>query len=396
MTQRDLLLLIEKFLAGTADEAEKDRLEQYFNSHGLSGVWSEDELGDRAETEQRILERLQTAIHHAPPVAVPLYRRKGWMIAATVVFLFSCTWLFLIKEKTKLTSRNALPVKDKPMVVKRTTLTLADGSVVVLDSQPEGTLAAVRNSRIRKHGNSIKVNAARKKDSVAYAGYLTLKTPRGKQFKAVLEDGSQVWLNTASSLRFPAAFGSSERRVEVSGEAYFEVVNDPARPFRVLALAPVGSNHRGTLVEVMGTHFNVNAYTDEEMTKTTVLEGRVKVGVAGAATLEKAAAVLRPGEQAQVSLRKPATDVVTVKHTDGAEVVAWTNNVFYFNNEGLQSIMRQLARWYDVEVVYASKVPPRNFSGKISRDAPLSMVLEILEQSNIRLTVKGNQIIVRS
>ena len=396
MTQRDLLLLIEKFLAGTADEAEKDRLEQYFNSHGLSGVWSEDELGDRAETEQRILERLQTAIHHAPPVAVPLYRRKGWMIAATVVFLFSCTWLFLIKEKTKLTSRNALPVKDKPMVVKRTTLTLADGSVVVLDSQPEGTLAAVRNSRIRKHGNSIKVNAARKKDSVAYAGYLTLKTPRGKQFKAVLEDGSQVWLNTASSLRFPAAFGSSERRVEVSGEAYFEIAKDPARPFRVLALAPAGSNQHGTLVEVMGTHFNVNAYTDEEMTKTTVLEGRVKVGVAGAATLEKAAAVLRPGEQAQVSLRKPATDVVTVKHTDGAEVVAWTNNVFYFNNEGLQSIMRQLARWYDVEVVYASKVPPRNFSGKISRDAPLSMVLEILEQSNIRLTVKGNQIIVRS
>ena len=397
MTQQDLLALIDKYLDGTATEEEKGLLNQYYNTFSQTGKWCEAELGDEAETEQRILDNLIQRVHRQPVKTVPLYQRTWVKLAAAFILLFISTWWFFKKEEGfRMTAVESPEIKN-PVTGKQTTLTLADGSVVVLDGKPDGLIANTANNHIRKKGKTITIVAVGKKKRASPSGFYTLKTPKGQQYKLVLEDGSQVWLNTASSFRFPAVFAEDERKVDLTGEGYFEVTKDAARPFRVLALGQEGGGNAGTMVEVLGTHFNLNAYDDEEVTKTTLLEGSVKVSMAGTNSLKAASnAVLAPGEQAEVSARQSAAQTVRVKRADAAEVLAWTSNVFHFNNTGLQNIMRQLARWYDVEVVYANKVPPRNFSGKISRNAPLSTVLQILEQSNIRFTVKGKQIIVRS
>ena len=400
MEQQDLLALIDKYLNGTANEEERYLLQQYFSRFQQTDTWNEADLGDRDETETRILNRLSAAIRQQPPAAVVPFYGRSWMKIAGVVLCLAAgvvTWWQGSKGKTEPIAR-----KEQPQVIvstvqnhSNTTLTLPDGTVMVLDSSPNGLLVRHNNTIIRKQGNHITVNPgvpSKNKTAVAN-GIHTLKTPNGRQFKAVLADGSQVWLNAASSLRFPTVFAGNERRVEISGEAYFEVAKDAARPFRVLTVVPDTPGHKETLVEVLGTHFNINAYGDDGGMKTTLLEGSVKVAVAktgNSATAQET--VLVPGEQARVT----SLQTVAITKADTEEAVAWKSNLFYFNNTGLQNIMQQLARWYNVEVVYAGEVPVRHFSGKISRAAPLSTVLEILEQSNIHFTIRGKQIIVKS
>ncbi len=399
MKQHDLLILIEKYLNGSATEAESAVLEQYYNSFQQNSQWPEEDLGAAGDTEHAILQQLHKKIKRQQrSQVVPLFQRKTLRLIAALLLLAvgSMIWWMMRTREATQTAQKEDTYKPAIAHQNNTTLTLADGSVMVLDSLADGVLVTAETTVIRKKGykviiDPLKANASKGHDTGVYI----LKTPVGHQYEALLTDGSLVWLNAASSLRFPVVFDSSERRVQLTGEAYFNVAKDKDQPFKVLATTGAGQN--SALVEVLGTQFNINAYNDEQSLKTTLAEGMVKVApIAGVMhPAGNNVSILSPGQQAEIQ-KGQTNSLVRIKKVDVTEVVAWKDNLFNFNNTDLPGIMRQLARWYDVEVVYAGNVPVRHFSGKINRSLPLSVVLEILEQSNIRFKVKGKQIVVKS
>lgn len=270
-------------------------------------------------------------------------------------------------------SRSVAPVPGGNKAV----LILGNGSTVTLDSTNNGLLATQGNT------NVVKVRAGQ----LAYAGsagaavavlYNTIRTPRGGQYQVRLPDGSRVWLNAATSLRFPTAFAGKDRTVELSGEAYFEIAPGKDRPFKV----KVGQ----MTVDVLGTHFNVNAYDDEESFRTTLLSGAVRVEEGGAAK------VLKPGEEA---LWGPDDRELRVAKADTDEAVAWKNGLFQFESAELKEVMRQVARWYDVEVHYEGSTE-KHFSGFIARSASLADVLHQLERaSKTSFTLEGRTVTVK-
>nr|WP_262909520.1 FecR family protein [Niabella pedocola] len=221
-----------------------------------------------------------------------------------------------------------------------------------------------------------------KKQGPASVFYNTVTTPRGGQYQLTLEDGSKVWLNAASSIRFPTTFQGKERKIEISGEAYFEIAKDAARPFKVAFETPAGMKSE---VTVLGTHFNIMSYNDEKAAKTTLLEGSVSISSNGNT------AILTPAQQASQTDRNGIT---VASNIDVNEAVAWKNGFFEFHATGLQEVMRQIGRWYDVEISYEGKIPERNFGGKISRQNNAAEVLKILELSQIKFRIEGKKIIV--
>ena len=269
------------------------------------------------------------------------------------------------------TSHDVAPGTDGALLI------LADGHHIVLDSAGNGEVAREGNTRIVKQGGrlSYTVNAPVK----GSPSYNIMRIPRGRQFQLILPDGSHVWLNAASSICYPIAFTGSERVVEITGEAYFEVAPDARRPFRVQA--------GEARVDVLGTHFNIMAYDEENAVRTTLLEGRVKVTRAGASHL------LRPGQEAR--MLRDSHNIQVVDDAPIGEAVAWKNGLFYFHNgSSLQTVMRQIERWYDVSVVYEGEPHEMEFGGKISRNSNLSEVLKILEISKVHFRIEDKKIIV--
>jgi transmembrane sensor len=208
--------------------------------------------------------------------------------------------------------------------------------------------------------------------------YNTLTTPRGGQFRVTLPDGTAVWLNAASSIRYPTRFAGSERLVEISGEAYLEVASNAQQPFKVKITD-------GTTINVLGTSFNINAYNDTEQPVTTTL-------ISGAIQISKTnkTVTLRPGQQAQMR-----EEITVSKQVDTEQVMAWKNGLFYFKNAPLQEVMEQLSRWYDIEVVYKGKIPDKKFDGKLDRQLQLSQVIRIMQYMQLDLRIEaGNRLIV--
>ncbi len=308
---------------------------------------------------------------------------KLWMRVAAVAILFlgvaSVYWISN-KKNNKQANFIAENKKQKSIVPggNRAILTTSDGSTIVLDSIQNGTITHKGATQITKQGGMLIYNVSSSTGQDAPVVYNTLTTPKGGQYQVVLPDGSKVWLNAASSLHFPSAFPGRERVVELTGEAYFEVVKNKKKPFHVR----VGNMS----VNVLGTHFNVNAYPDENSIKTSLLEGSVKI-VTG-----KASGILRPGEQAVLNNQG---DKVDINDANLDDVMAWKNGLFQFDGAGITSIMKEIGRWYNVQIVYNGKIPERRFDGKISRNAQLSEVLRILELSNVKFSVVGNSIIVQ-
>ncbi|MGY0036944.1 FecR family protein [Pedobacter sp. NJ-S-72] len=209
-----------------------------------------------------------------------------------------------------------------------------------------------------------------------------METPKGGQYQLVLPDGTKVWLNAASSLRYPVAFQGNERKVELTGEAYFEVAKDKTRPFEVY------SNNQ--VVQVLGTHFNINAYSNEPFVSTTLLEGSVKV----TNSLTNAQKIIRPGQQSLIS--KDGQAGIEVKNMDLDEAVAWKNGYFMFNEEELESILKKVSRWYNVDVQYEQEeLKHQLFSGTLSKYSNVSQVLKKLEMlQSIHFKIEGRKIIV--
>ncbi|HEX6846262.1 MAG TPA: FecR domain-containing protein [Chitinophagaceae bacterium] len=253
-------------------------------------------------------------------------------------------------------------------------LTLADGSTIVLDDAQNGTLTRQGNSKVIKLDGKITYDASAKHSAVVYN---TISTPNGGQYQLELSDGSLVWLNATSSIRFPTAFSGKERRIEISGEAYFEIARDRDMPFVVSV--------NGSEVQVLGTHFNINAYNDEENVKTTLLEGAVKFVQGDNAN------VLKPGQQLQLANNG---DIKVVSNVDIEEVVAWKNGMFNFEQAGIEKVMRQLSRWYDVEVEYQGKSDDL-FIAEMRRNIKLSDALRALELTGkVKFDIRGRKIIV--
>lgn len=264
-------------------------------------------------------------------------------------------------------------------------LTLADGSTVVLDTATTRQLAQQGGVQVlNKDGKLVYEQGGQEETEPSVVLYNTLQTTKGQTYATVLADGSKVWLNSESSISYPVAFTGNERKVAITGEAYFEVASQYSKgtnkklPFNVT----VGSME----VQVLGTHFNINAYPDEETIKTTLLEGKVKI-VAG-----NVSSILAPGQQAQ--LRKGTQLIQVMDNANVEQAVAWKNGFFQFSNDDLKTVMRQLARWYDVEVVYQGNVGGDTYGGKIRRNNKASEVLTTLEQNRVHFKIQGKKIIV--
>lgn len=370
----------------------KDRLsEQAYNSdpdiseavsvrmrQRLMTAIQEQEIGDTANDGQ--------ASNRERKHLVRLLAGKGrWFAAAAIVIAIGTIVLMNIHRQSKPTEPVVAksPVNDVLPGGNRATLQLANGQVINLDSAANGSLATQGNATIEKLADGqIAYNIEGKWATEVL--YNTMSTPPGGQYKLKLPDGTDVWLNAASSITYPTAFVGRERTVTISGEAYFEVTKNRSKPFRVKV--------NDMEVEVLGTHFNLNAYKDEAAIKTTLLEGSVKV--TQPAIGNRQSAMLKPGEQASVSQPSQKSQSIIVQTADLDQVMAWKNGLFNFNKVSLQDVMKQIARWYDVDVVYQGEIRPRKFGGEIQRDLYLSEVLEGLKETEIHFKIEGKKLIV--
>ena len=302
-------------------------------------------------------------------------------VAAASVILIALGVFFKYKKPDNRPQTATVRIKstDVPPGGNRAMLTLADGSTILLDSAANGLLAKQGSTDIRKTNDGQLVYASETVNSAAVLPQInTLSTPKGGQYHIVLPDGSKVWLNASSSIRFPAVFTGNERKVEITGEVFFEVTKDKTKPFKVL----FGDSE----VEVLGTSFNIMAYTDEESSKTTLVEGSVSLKNLHANKH------LKPGEQASVS----SEGQIMSKSVDVDAAIAWKSGLFYFRDSGIEEIMRQAARWYAVDVVYRGKIPIRQFTGKVSRNVNISELLTMLRYAGVNCRLEDDKIIVSS
>ena len=255
---------------------------------------------------------------------------------------------------------------------KKAILTLSNGKAVTLN----GVAQAISDggANIITKNNTVMYEAPKE---AAVTAYNTIATPKGGEYQLTLPDGTQVWLNAETSLRYPTSFTGTERRVELTGEAYFEVTKNSQRPFVVQS--------GDAAIKVLGTHFNVMAYADEPFLKATLAEGSVAISKNGA---EKR---LKPGQGGTI---ERGTDNIMIAPADVEQDLAWKNGNFYFNKTELQTIMKQIARWYDLDIRFAGSIPKKRFVGKISRQTKLSEVLDILRLSDVKFSMVGKTLIV--
>ncbi|HEX7846784.1 MAG TPA: FecR family protein, partial [Chitinophagaceae bacterium] len=278
------------------------------------------------------------------------------------------------KEETDLKVA-ILPQYDALPASNRAILKLADNSEIILDSAGKGLLAKQGNAKILKTSDGQLAYDFSQNSSTEIL-YNTLSTPRGGQYQVILSDGTKVWLNAATSIRFPTAFAGNERVVELTGEAYFEVEKNEAMPFIVKT--------NKASVQVLGTHFNVMAYPDEEDIKTTLLEGKVKVSGLGKTAL------LAPGQQAVLD---HDNSLQLIKNVDTEEVISWKNGYFRFPKIDKRAL-RQVSRWYDVDVIYEAPIKEREYSGTLDRNVKLSNIVEALKVIGINARLEKNSLVI--
>ena len=375
--KKDFLKLVEKYLNGSASPEEIAAIENYYSHFAgdpdITDSLNEDEISSlKASLRQRIDDK----ISHTEKRAIPLYKKRPFQIAASIL-LFLMTGLFAVNKLKKEPAKVQAGNYDLAPGGNKAILTLADGSKVDLTTVKNGMLKAQAGSHIIKQNAQLTYSAV-KNDAAAAISYNTLTTPKGGQYQLTLADGTKVWLNAASSLKFPTAFSGGERVVELTGEAYFEVVHNSKQPFKVKTTDQT--------VQDIGTQFNVNSYADEDAAATTLVEGSVKIFAADGATM------IKPGQQYLLK----SNGIPEVKRdVDIDEVTAWKNGMFQFNNADIKTIMRQISRWYNVDVEYSGQVPASTYHGRISRNSNASAVLKILELSGINFTIEGRKIIIK-
>jgi transmembrane sensor len=377
MKENEVKALLQKYNAGKCTPEEITFLESWY------AQWNQEIPFDLPADE---LKSDLSAISNAIPTLgnKKVKERLLWpryAAAASILLLLSIgSYFFLHKQNQQQIAQNR--IHDIAPGGNKTILTLANGKKIILNSVHNGLLAKQGRSAVNKTADGAIVysdadsNEAQNPELMAYNA---ITIPRGGEYQLViLPDGSKVWINSASSLRYPTTFIGNERKVELTGEAYFEVVHNPAKPFRVVG--------KSQTVEVLGTHFNISSYDDEPAIKTTLLEGKVKV----TATSNNVAKILMPGQQAALN-----ANTFIVNPVDTEEAVAWKNGQFMFNNDNITYIMRTISRWYDVNVEYNGPIPANGFYGGVSRFKNVSEVLNTLQLTGkVHFKIEGRKIIV--
>lgn len=382
MDREHFLKLLEKYAAGTATPEEKEFVDRYYQLlQDSPDVLATMPATEKQQLDQEIRSRLMEAIQAGQP-ATPVYQmrnskrgliRKLSVAAAIIIFLGAGTYIYLLNSEMPPASTTTIPVVQAEKFEpggKKAILELADGSSITLDDAADGKLARQDNTEIIKNKGLLSYEQNNATGAAALA-YNKIATPRGGEYQVMLPDGTKAWLNADSYIKFPVVFGK-ERNVEMGGEVYFEVAKDKERPFKVLV--------NGTIVEALGTHFNINAYVEEQTQNTTLLEGSVRVSSGSAQN------ILQPGEQAQVT---ESNSMKVVKRVNTAEVMAWRNGLFFFNKADMRSFMRQLERWYNIKVKYAGELPNLNFNGKMERNLTWEQLLRILKEMGVNYEVEG-------
>ena len=372
--------LLKRYNEGTATSREQQIVEQWLTENEMEhNEWAQMNNAERDE----LVKKLGTDLLHYikekenPPVyRMYSFRRWGLIAASVTLILMSVLFFRIINDKKDVPASAATTIVDVGPGKDGAILTLADGKQLVLDSLDNGVVATQNGVQALLKNGRLAYNV--KEHIGGKVLYNTMTTPKGRQYQVTLPDGTQVWLNAASSIHFPTVFSDKKRAVIITGEAYLEVAPDPQRPFVVT----VGK----TDIEVLGTHFNVMAYNNEEEIRTTLLEGSVKI------TDEDRTATLRPGEELQLNARQ----FEVIRGADVAAAVAWKNGWFVFKDAGIQTVMRQAERWYNISVKYEGRIPEKQFNGKVSRNVTLSELMEILSfYDDMKCTISGDTITIK-
>ncbi|MET0636906.1 MAG: FecR domain-containing protein [Chitinophagaceae bacterium] len=417
---KHIIGLLEKYSSGQASLVEEEELFTLLRAGGFDETvvsfiatrleafepgdpaeivfWKNRLAGGASQITGSTVDKTESTIVDQLPAGRRVHRihflRKWHWAAASVILLVSTGvyfWTYSSKDNstfpvTIAANTHIAPGKNGAV------LTLADGSQVDLDNLGNGLVANQNGTQVVLKGGGLTYDPTGA--GLNEVTYNTMTTPRGRQFQVKLPDGTSVWLNAGSSLRFPTVFTGTERRVSVTGEAYFEVAHNARVPFKVSV------NNKEEL-EVLGTFFNVNAYPNEAAIHTTLLQGSVRVSsIAGKERKNQPFVVLKPGQQSQIphhdlaagSVSQPTIKVIN--HADINKVMAWKNGLFNFEGATLAEVMRQIERWYDIDIAYEKGIPDIAFEGKMTKDVPLKDLLVMLERSDIHFKIEDRKLTV--
>lgn len=370
------LELAEKWLNGTITPEEEKEYNDWYNSI---------EPGERlhvpaefAMSPQEHRNKLLNQINKNRTRTHRLKQRTFLRVAAAAIFILLCGTIYWLTKPSATTpdlTATSSPTKANDIApgTSGAILRLSSGQTIVLDTATNGNVAQTGLATVLKADGTVSFIAAHNNSKNANA-FNTLSTPRGRQYQLVLADGTAVWLNASSSIRFPTLFTGNLREVTITGEAYFEVAENPQRPFIV---------HAGDAsVEVLGTHFNIMAYDNEPALETSLLQGAVKLN------FREQSLKLKPGQQGRIIA---SNDLKLVEDADIELAVSWKNGLQAFSKADLKTIMRQVERWYDVDVEFAPNIPARTFTGEIPREVNLSELLKLFEATDIHFSIDAEK-----
>lgn len=410
MTEEQLTYYFERYAQGNLskdervvfadllkDPANKEMAEQILDRDWP--IWENNQLDFSQEItriEQGVTSRIyadQSLSGARPVYRIHFLKKWGWAAAILILFGFGA-YFYTASKKTEggVVKGKAIPTPDILPGSNKALLTLSDGTAITLDSAARGAIAQQGNSSVVKTANGEIIYDV-KGHSQGEVMMNTMSTPRGGQYRLTLPDGTTVWLNAASSITFPAAFTGNDRKVKVTGEVYMEVAKNSKMPFVV-------DVDGKTTVEVLGTSFNINSYTDEGSIATTLVEGKVRVlpGNRSAVTaspdrqLSPQAVTLRPGQQA---LQPDNTTTITINAGANLEqVLAWKNGIFNFTGKSFQSIMKDVERWYDIQVKYEGAIPTRKLKGEMDRGVQLTDLIRFLQGFGLHVELKDRTLVI--
>jgi transmembrane sensor len=352
--------LLDRYLDGTADSNETAFVEDWLDQlQSGNSAWAALSAADRAVALAKLYDRIKTAKQDSKLVSFNI--RKWISVAAMIIVMAVGAWIYFVKnddaDQPKTAKVENKIVKDVTPGKVGALLTTSDGKTISLDNLENGNIIE----------GVVKQDSSLNYEEAVVVQMHTLTTPYGRTYSVDLADGTKAWLNAGSSITYPTAFTKMTREVKITGEVYFEVAHDSKHPFIVKT--------RTDKIEVLGTHFNIRAY-DEENVKTTLLQGKVKI----------ADRVLQPGQQYANGSVQPVNTVATV---------AWVHGYFHFERASVQTLMREISRWYDVEVKYEGKISSEVFGGEMERNLNLSQVLKLVGTIGIHYELNGKQLIIR-
>lgn len=375
MSKKDATNLLIRYRNGQVSEEEKALVESWYAHYTQNAATPKIDDQELENNREEILRRIMSDL----PGQRKINYRRLISIAALAILILYAGVLFIKQRKPHQNQPPLAAEKNNSNLLpggNKATLILSNGNSINLNDTKNGALANEKGIVIHKNSNGRITYDQAGHNTLREANvFNTVVTPKGGQYQLVLSDGTKVWLNAASSLKYPVTFTGTKREIELSGEAYFEVAHDRHKPFRVIS--------NGQTVEVLGTHFNVNAYPDEKLTRTTLLEGSVKV-LAGETSSQ-----IKPGEQVQLK-----DGNLAVSQADIEEAIAWKKGFFYFKDDDIQTVMRQLSRWYDVSVKYEGQIPTREFSGQMNKNITAAQLMHILSFEQIHYRIEDRTIVI--